>query len=94
MKNVDVPSSYITKYDQFPPSKSYNAHDQSCNANETKFGNIPLVLNYIPSKILDRYRPLNLPPSLHKFTPNNYKYLLMFNGEPNSFTNEKNIQAF
>jgi hypothetical protein len=50
------------------------------------------VLNHVPSKFLDRYRPLKLPPILHSFPPKHYKYLPMFDGE--NITAEKHIQAF
>jgi hypothetical protein len=45
-------------------------------------------------KILDRYNPLVLPPILHDFPANYYKYLPRFDGEYGNITTEKHIQGF
>jgi hypothetical protein len=47
-----------------------------------------------PVKIPDRYKPLVLPPILHDFPVNYYKYLPRFDGEYGNITTEKCIQGF
>jgi hypothetical protein len=61
---------------------------------ETKVDVSPLVLDPTPSKIQHRYSPLKLPHILHDFPPKHYKYLLVFDGEPNAITAEKHVQDF
>jgi hypothetical protein len=47
-----------------------------------------------PVNIPDRYKPLILPPILHDFPVNYYKYLPRFDGEYGNITAEKHIQGF
>jgi hypothetical protein len=47
-----------------------------------------------PVNIPDRYKPLVLPPILHDFPANYYKYLPRFDGEYGNITAEKHIQGF
>lgn len=84
----------MSESDQIPPSESYNVHNQSCETNETKADIIPLVLNLIPSKSLDRYRPLKFLAILHDLPPQHYKYLPKFDGELDKLSAKKHIEAF
>ena len=46
----------------------------------------------VPCKVPDRYKPLILPPILHDFPKNYYKFLPRFDGE-NGITTQKHIQG-
>jgi hypothetical protein len=61
---------------------------------EMKADTRPLVHNLKPSKIQDRYRPLQFPHVLHDFPMNHYKYLPRFDGELDKISVEKHIEAF
>ena len=73
-------------------SNSYEDHfpmqeHQTIKTNHT----IPIHIP-IPYKVPDRYKPLILPPTLHAFRDNYYKYLPRFDGE-NGITAKKHIQG-
>jgi hypothetical protein len=88
------PSYCIVEPDQKPSSKSHDVHDQSDEFHEIKADVFPSVHNPIPSTILERYKPLKLPYILHNFPPKHYKYLPVFDGEPDILTAEKHVQDF
>jgi len=54
----------------------------------------PPVLDPTPSKTQHKYRPLKLPHILHDFPPKHYKYLPMFDGDPDAIIAAKHIQEF
>jgi len=55
---------------------------------------IPLLSKPIPSKFQERYKPLKLPPILHEFPVNKYKYLPIFYGGFDKISAKKHIQEF
>ena len=76
--------SFESYDDNFPIKKP-----QIIKANLTIPVHIP-----VPRKVADRYNPLILPPILHDFPDNYYKFLPRFDGENNNITTEKHIQGF
>ena len=55
---------------------------------------ISITPNLVSPSIPSRYKPLQLPPTLHDFSAKHYKYLPKFDGESKDFTAEKHLQAF
>jgi hypothetical protein len=53
-----------------------------------------LILDPTPSTIQHRYNPLKLPHTLHDFPSKHYKYLPVFDGEPDVITAKKHTQYF
>jgi hypothetical protein len=88
------PSSCIIDIHQTPSSKPYDVHDHSCEINETKAKHVPSVLNPTPSKIQDKYNPLNFRSILHEFPLKHYKYLPRLDIELDGKSTEKHIQVF
>jgi hypothetical protein len=84
----------ITDPDQEISFELYDVHDQCDKPQDTQENIISLVLKPQPSKIKERYKPLQLPHILHDFPPKHYKYLPLFDGEPGNPTTEKHIHAF
>jgi hypothetical protein len=94
LKVVHIFPHSITNFDQNIPSEPCVDHSQVDEPHEIKADVSPLVLDPTPSKIQHGYRPLKLPHTLHNFPPNHYKYLLVFDGEPNAIIAKKHIQNF
>jgi hypothetical protein len=94
LKVVHIFPHCITDFDQNLPSEPCVDHSQVDEPHEIKVDISPHVLDPTPSKIQHRYRPLKLPHILHNFPPKHYKYLPVFDGEPNAITAEKHIQDF
>jgi hypothetical protein len=94
LKVIHVSPQFITDFDQNLPFEPCDNHDQVDEPHETKADISPSILDPTPSKTQHRYRPLKLPHILHDFPPNHYKYLPMFDGEPNAITTKKHIQEF
>jgi hypothetical protein len=94
LKVIHISPQFITDFDQNLPSEPCDNHNQVDEPHETKADISPLVLDPTPSKIQHRYRPLKLPHILHDFPPKHYKYLPVFDGEPDAITAEKHIQEF
>ena len=92
LQTENIPSSHKADFVQDPLSDPYDVQGLFSEPNETKAGLISPPLNIVPSKTLDRYKPLKLPSILHDFPPKHYKYLPMFDGE--NLTAEGHIQAF
>jgi hypothetical protein len=82
------PYSCIVDLEQDP----IDDHIQSDEPQEIKDDISLFVYSLIPSKILDRYRPLKFPSVLHDFPAKHYKYLPMFDGEPDTLMDEKHVQ--
>jgi hypothetical protein len=74
--------------------QSYDDHIQLDEPQEIKTNPTASVHTPTPCKIPDRYKPLILPPILHDFPENYYKYLPRFDGEYGNITAEKHIQNF
>jgi hypothetical protein len=75
LKTVDTLSSCIVDPEQDPCPKSYDDHIQYFEPHETKADTPSIVLNPMPYKILERYRPLKFSSILHDFPPKHHKYL-------------------
>ena len=75
-------------------SKIYEEHVQPDEPQEVKASVTILVHTPTPIKIQDRYKPLVLPPILHDFRGNYFKYLPRFDEEYGYITAEKHIQGF
>jgi hypothetical protein len=84
----------INDFDKKNPSGPCDDHNQVDEPHETKPDIPPLVLDPTSSKTQHRYRPLKLPQVLHYFPPKHYKYLPVFDGEPDVISAEKHIQGF
>jgi hypothetical protein len=94
LKFIHISSHFIIDFDQNFPSEPCDNHDQVDEPHETKADISPPILDPTPSKIQHRYKPLKLPHILHDLPPKHYKYLLVFDGEPDAITAEKHIQEF
>jgi hypothetical protein len=94
LKVIHISPQLITDFDQKFSSKPCDDHSQIDEPHETKADVSPLILDPTPSKIQHRYSPLKSPHILHNFPPKHYKYLHVFDGEPNATTAEKHIQEF
>jgi hypothetical protein len=97
LKVIWISPQFITDFDQNLPSEPCDNHDQVDEPHETKADISPLVLDPTPFKTQHRYIPLKLPHILHDFPPKNYKYLPVFDGEPDAITTEKKhsrVRAF
>jgi hypothetical protein len=75
-------------------TETYVDHIQPDEPQNIKPNFTVLVHTPTPVKIPDRYKPLVLPPILHDFPANYYKYLPRFDGEYGNITAEKHIQGF
>ena len=87
LKVVHIFPHCITNFDQNIPCQVDEPHEIKADVS-------PPVLDPTPSKIQHRYITLKLPQILHNFPPKHYKYLPVFDGEPNAITAEKHIQEF
>jgi hypothetical protein len=94
LKFVHISPHCITDFDQNIPSDPCDYHGQVDEPYEIKVDISHPLLDPTPSKIQQRYKPLKLPHILHNFPPNHYKYLPVFDAEPNTITAEKHIQDF
>jgi len=94
LKVVHISPQFVTNFDQNFLYEPCDDHSQFDEPHETKDDISPHVLDPTPSNIQHRYRTLKLPHILHDFPPKNYKYLPMFDGEPNVIKFEKHIQDF
>jgi hypothetical protein len=94
LKVVHAYPHCITDFDKKIPSGPCDDHNQVDEPHETKADISPLVLDPTSSKTQHRYRPLKLPQVLHDFPPEHYKYLPVFDGEPDVISAEKHIQGF
>ena len=72
----------------------YDNHIQPDEPQNIKPNFTVLVHTPTPFKILDRYKPLLLPPILHDIPANYYKYIPRFDGEYGNITAEKHIHGF
>lgn len=81
LKIVDTKYACAFDFDQDTSSEFYDDHLQTDEPQETKIDSTPSVHIPIPCKILDRYKPLILPPISHVFSKNHYLYLPRFDGE-------------
>jgi len=61
---------------------------------ETKTDPTTSVHSLTPATVLDRYKPLILPPIFHAFLENHYLYLPRFDGECNKITAERHMHNF
>jgi hypothetical protein len=93
-KFVHIYPQCIIDFDQNFPSEPCDDHNQVDEPHETKADISPLVLDPTPSKVQHRYKLLKLAHILHDFPPNHYKYLHVFDGEPDAIKVEKHIQDF
>jgi hypothetical protein len=91
VKVVHISPHCITNFDQNITNEPCVDHSQVDEPHEIKVDISPLVLDPTPSKIQQRYKPLKLPHIPHNFPLNHYKYLHVFDGEPNTITAEKRI---
>jgi hypothetical protein len=73
-----------THVDQIQPEEP-----QEIKSSFTSHVHTPTLVN-----IPDRYKPLILPPILHYFLVNYYKYIPRFDGEYGNIIAEKHIQGF
>jgi len=80
--------------DQDPFSKSCDDCIQTDEPQKTKTDCTPSVHIPIHCKILDRYKPLILPPISHAFPKNHYLYLPRFDGECDNITVERHVLNF
>jgi hypothetical protein len=80
---------FITGLDKNIPSKDHND-----KPHESNIGISSPILNPTPPRIHHRYSLLKLPQILHDFPPEYYKYIPVFDGEPNTISAEKHIQGF
>jgi hypothetical protein len=94
LKIIQIYPQFITDFDQNFPSEPCDDHNQVDEPHETKVDISPPIIDPTLSKIQHRYRHLKLPHILHDFPPKHYKYLPVFDGEPNAITVEKHIQDF
>lgn len=91
MKIVNVNSPY--PFEQLS-SETYDDH-LPINKPQVIKNNLTIhVCILIPCKVSDSYKSLTLPPILHDFRDNYYKYLPNFDGENGNITAEKHIQVF
>jgi hypothetical protein len=94
LKVIHISPQFITDFDKNIPSKPCDNHDQVDEPHEAKADISPPVLDPTSSKTQHRYIPLKLPQILHDFPPKYYKYLPVFDGEPDAISAEKHIQGF
>lgn len=94
MNIVNKKCSYTFDLDQDPSFESYDDCLQTDEPQETKTGCTPFVHIPIPCKILDRYKPLILPPISHSFPKNHYLYLPRFDGDCDNITTERHVLNF
>lgn len=75
-------------------SYSNDDYDQFYEPHVTQVVVRPYVPNPISSKFQERYKIFKLPPLLHDFPPNYFKYFPKFDGELENIAAEKHIHAF
>ena len=75
-------------------AKIYEEHVQPDEPQEVKPSVTIPIHTPTPVKIWDKYKPLVLPPILHDFPANYFKYLPIFDREYGYITAEKHIQGF
>jgi len=92
LKVIHISPYFVTDFDKNLPTEPCDNHNQVDEPHETKVDISPHVLDPTPSKIQHRYRPLKLPHIVHYFPTENYKYLCVFEGEPDANTTQKHIQ--
>jgi len=94
LKIVNTKCLHIFDLDQDSYSESYDDHLQTNERQDTNTDSTPFVYTPIPCKILDRYKPLILPPISHAFPKNHYLYLPRFDGECGNITVERLVLNF
>ena len=94
LKAVNTNSPYAFDLGPDPFFESYDDHLQIDEPQEIKTDPIASVHTPTPCKILDRYKPLILPPILHAFPKIHYVYLPRFDGECDNITTERHMHNF
>ena len=94
LKIVNTKCLHAFDLDQDPSSKSCDDRLQTDEPQESKADSTPSLHIPIPCKILDRYKPLILPPISHAFLKNHYLYLSRFDGECDNITIERHVLNF
>jgi hypothetical protein len=91
---IQISPQFMADFDQNIPSEPFANHDQVDELHEAKNDISSPILDPTFSKTQHIYKPLKLTRILHDFPPKHYKYLPVFDGEPNASTTEKHIQYF
>jgi hypothetical protein len=83
---VHIPDAPVESIVRHEPRDLYPTFSKFSNDDK------PLTLPHISVKVLDKYKPLDLPPILHDLPVNYINNLPRFNGENVKITTKKHIQ--
>ena len=94
LRTKSVASSCTFGFDPdfYPGDHEVKGHP--CESHETSVNSVSIVPNLVSPSLPSRYKPLQLPPTLHDFPAKHYNYLPKFDGESKEFTVEKHLQSF